>query len=126
MNAPSQLESGTVVDREEPLAIGDARGTVVALAAIVLAVCAWCLEATSRGAGEPQPAPVRLRLELNQASVEELMLLPGIGPELAGRIVEHRETEGPFDSLEALDAVHGIGPAKIAGVAPYLTVADEP
>ena len=51
------------------------------------------------------------RLRINQASAEELQGLPGVGPVLAGRIVEHRAAQGPFADLAALDAVAGIGPA---------------
>ncbi|MEW1980001.1 ComEA family DNA-binding protein [Citricoccus sp. NPDC079358] len=50
-------------------------------------------------------------VNLNTADVTALEQLPGIGPALAGRIVEHREQVGPFGSLEDVDAVSGIGPA---------------
>ncbi|XKH54049.1 helix-hairpin-helix domain-containing protein [Citricoccus nitrophenolicus] len=50
-------------------------------------------------------------VNLNTADVSALEELPGIGPALAGRIVEHRDQVGPFGSLEDLDAVSGIGPA---------------
>ncbi|GAA1121384.1 ComEA family DNA-binding protein [Citricoccus alkalitolerans] len=50
-------------------------------------------------------------VNLNTADVAALEQLPGIGPALAGRIVEHRDHVGPFGSLEDLDAVSGIGPA---------------
>ncbi|MFC7402273.1 helix-hairpin-helix domain-containing protein [Citricoccus sp. GCM10030269] len=50
-------------------------------------------------------------VNLNTADVTALEELPGIGPALAGRIVDHREQVGPFGSMEDLDAVSGIGPA---------------
>ncbi|MCY3934627.1 MAG: ComEA family DNA-binding protein [Chloroflexi bacterium] len=62
------------------------------------------------------PAPTPLRPELlriNQANQEELEQLPGIGPTLAARILEWRETQGPFTDLAALDAVPGIGPSML-------------
>ncbi len=46
----------------------------------------------------PEPSP----LNLNAASEEELFARPGIGEELARRIVEYRETYGPFESVEQL------------------------
>ena len=69
-------------------------------------------------ATEPIPA---LRLNINTATPAELQLLPRIGPTLAARIVEDRETNGPFESIEALDRVKGIGPRTILTVRPYLT-----
>ena len=48
---------------------------------------------------------------MNTADAATLEQLPGIGPALAARIIDHREQVGPFGSLEDLDAVSGIGPA---------------
>lgn len=59
-------------------------------------------------------------LDLNRATIAELDALPGIGPVLARRIVEHRERHGPFRSPEELLAVRGIGPRSLARLAPYL------
>jgi competence protein ComEA len=55
------------------------------------------------GAGGP--------LNLNTATVADLDALPGIGPVLAQRIVDHRTAHGPFTSVDQLDEVSGIGPA---------------
>ena len=61
-------------------------------------------------------------LDLNTASVEELVSLPGIGPNLARRIVEYRQKHGPFRSVEDLVKVKGIGPKKLEALRPYLKV----
>src|SRR5262249_29770553 len=53
-------------------------------------------------------------LQLNHASAPELDALPGIGPVLARRIVEHRTRYGPFRSREELRAVRGTGPALVS------------
>jgi competence protein ComEA len=53
----------------------------------------------------PQP------VDLDVAPAEEIERLPGIGPQLAARIVRDREKHGPFGGWEALDAVKGIGPS---------------
>jgi hypothetical protein len=53
-------------------------------------------------------------VDLNRATVEELESLPGIGPELARRIVEGR----PYASVDALLRVRGIGPARLTAVRP--------
>ncbi len=48
-------------------------------------------------------------LNLNRATVDELMALPGIGPALAERIVEYRGRNGPFQTVEKITEVSGIG-----------------
>lgn len=53
------------------------------------------------------------RLDLNTASPEELALLPGVGPSLARRLVEAREDGGGFKSWDDVDAVPGVGAAKL-------------
>lgn len=58
------------------------------------------------------------RVDLNQAGVEALDGLPGIGPALAERIVESRRTEGPFRRLDDLLRVRGIGPVVLERLRP--------
>jgi competence protein ComEA len=61
------------------------------------------------------------RLNLNTAGVAELDALPGVGPVLAQRIVDHRK-QGPFTSVDELDDVPGIGPSIAAALAELVTV----
>ena len=49
------------------------------------------------------------KLDLNQATVEELDALPGVGPAIARRIVAFREKNGAFKRIEDLMNVRGIG-----------------
>jgi competence protein ComEA len=61
------------------------------------------------------------RVNLNTATAAELDALPGVGPVLAQRIVDHRK-QGPFTSVDQLDDVPGIGPARAAELAELVTV----
>ena len=69
----------------------------------------------------PELAP----LDLNDASAEELTELPGIGRELARRIVAYREEHGPFESVQELMEVSGIGQGKLDGLEGRVTVENE-
>ena len=51
-------------------------------------------------------------VNINRASSEELQTLRGVGPALAARIVNYRDENGTFETLEDLQAVKGIGTAK--------------
>ncbi len=63
-------------------------------------------------------------LDINSATASELEELPGIGPELARRIVAYREAHGPFRSVEELLNVPGIGPATLERIRELVTVGD--
>ena len=67
-------------------------------------------------------AQVETHLDLNSATAEQLEQLPGIGPVLAGRIVEYRQIHGPFAAAEELTKVEGIGDATVAGLLEYITI----
>lgn len=60
-----------------------------------------------------EPLPERVLVNVNTASAIELAQLPGIGPVLAQAIVDEREANGPFDTLDDLLRVNGIGSAKL-------------
>jgi competence protein ComEA len=62
------------------------------------------------------------RIDLNRASCGELMQVPGIGPQLAERIVAERDARGRFARVEDLRNVHGIGDATLNRVRPWVTV----
>lgn len=61
-------------------------------------------------------------LNINTATESQLDLLPGIGPALAGRIVEYRTSVGPFASIEQITEVKGIGPKNFEKMKPYLKI----
>jgi competence ComEA-like helix-hairpin-helix protein len=63
------------------------------------------------------PRGARAPLDVNRATEDELRTLPGIGGVLAARIVEIRERDGPFASLDDLRRVPGLGRAKLERLA---------
>lgn len=66
-----------------------------------------------RRAAPTKSAPLPQPVDVNRASEDELRALPGIGSVLASRIVEARERDGPFGSLDDLRRVRGLGRAKL-------------
>ena len=68
----------------------------------------------------PKEISTAFRVNINQATSPEIANLPKVGPSLAGAIVAYREVHGPFASLEELENVSGIGPKKLAAIAPFL------
>jgi len=59
-------------------------------------------------------------VDLNSATHSDLMSLPGIFPDIAGRIIAYRRDHGGFATVEGLDSVKGIGPKTLARLRPYL------
>jgi len=77
--------------------------------------------AANGGASAPTPEdPVHL----NAASAERLRALDGIGSALSKRIVEYRSTQRPFQRIQELRRVRGIGPQTLATLRPVVTVAE--
>lgn len=64
------------------------------------------------------------RINLNTATAEELMTLPGIGEVFAERIVAYREIHGRFTSLDELAEIEGLGEKRIDAIRDYLTLED--
>lgn len=62
------------------------------------------------------------RISVNNASAAQIEQLPGVGPVLAQRIVEYRETHGSFRQLRDLLNVPGIGDSKYAQLADMATL----
>ena len=62
------------------------------------------------------------KINLNTATMEELMTLPGIGEKRAAAIVADREANGPFRVPEDLTRVDGIGEGILGGLIDMVTV----
>lgn len=68
----------------------------------------------------------RILLPLNEATVQSLQQLPGVGPSLAQAIVQHRRQLQGFESLEDLLEVPGIGVKRLEQIRPYLRLHPSP
>lgn len=75
---------------------------------------------------ETTEAVPRGKLDLNEATAEDLEALPGLGPVLAERILDYRQEIGSFRSVEELLQVEGIGQARLEGLRDYVTVEAKP
>ena len=69
--------------------------------------------------GAPGSAPSG-PVHLNNATLEQLDALPGVGPVTAQKIIDYRTQHGGFGSVDDLDAVPGIGPARLADLRPLV------
>jgi competence protein ComEA len=97
------------------------RRFVAAVLATALAVLA--VPGIVAAADKAQPTG---KINLNTASVEQLQSLPGVGPALAARIVEHRQKSGAFRTTQELMNVKGIGEKNLARIEQWLTVGEAP
>lgn len=86
------------------------------LAIALLAVAASALPATAAEGG---------KVNVNEASAEQLALLPRVGPAVAQRIIDHRTENGAFEELEDLMLVRGIGEKTFELIAPHATLSGE-
>jgi competence ComEA-like helix-hairpin-helix protein len=62
----------------------------------------------------PPPQSQASPLDLNTASISELDALPGVGPSKAAAILQYRERQGRFSTVDELERVPGFGPAAIS------------
>ena len=100
----------------------------ILLTSLLIAVNAACvkmprraalaLEGNTRAAVSSQNVAL---VSINRASREELEKLPGVGPTLAARIVEHRERHGPFRRVEHLLIVRGISERRFREIRTLIT-----
>jgi competence protein ComEA len=90
---------------------------------LALALCTVVTAAPAFAASEKAPAG---KVNLNTATAEQLSTVPGVGPKLAARIVEHRQKTGGFKAVEDILGVKGIGEKSFAKMQGHLTLGDAP
>lgn len=64
------------------------------------------------------------KINLNDASLEQLQMLDGVGPSTASAIIEYREENGGFASVDELKSVKGIGDKKMQSLSDDVTVSE--
>lgn len=74
------------------------------------------------GASVEQTNAALGKIDINTATKEELMLLPGIGETIAGRILAYRRENGKFQTIADLQNVKGIGTKILSEIFDYITV----
>lgn len=82
-----------------------------------LILVALAVTAVAGTADSSQPSGV---VNINTASSGELELLPRVGPALSGRIIEFREANGPFRTVDEILAVKGIGESSFEKLEPFI------
>ena len=71
------------------------------------------------------PALAEQKLNLNLATVEQLVTLKGIGEKTAHSIIEYRQVHGKFNSVDEIVNVKGIGQKTLEALRDSLTVTEE-
>jgi competence protein ComEA len=71
---------------------------------------------------QQQQGEQRELIDINAATAEQLQRVPGIGETLARRIIEFRAEHGPFEKVDDLLNVQGIGTTTLDKMRPFLTV----
>lgn len=104
--------------------LDQAAAAAVLAVALVLLAGHWLWNGHLRGRlieiDRAEPIAVKLQIDVNGAAWPELSLLPGVGEQLAKRIVADRAANGPFRDWNDLRRVRGIGPRTLDGMKPYL------
>ena len=77
---------------------------------------------STQGSSKSTTSTSNAKININTASQEELDTLPGIGPSIASKIIDYREENGKFNSIEEIKEVSGIGDAKYDKIKDSITI----
>lgn len=102
-------------------------GVALLLAAVLIGYAAFYVPSVTRPvvvsvvSEEPSSSPA-WPVDLNTADLEQLDTLPGVGPVTAQAILDYREENGPFSSVDELENVYGIGEKTVEGLREYVVL----
>lgn len=71
------------------------------------------------------PVELKYVININDAPWPAIANLPGIGPTLAQQIVEYRDEIGPFNNIDDIKNIRGIGEAKLNGIREFIAPIDQ-
>ena len=124
MSSPDRQESFAQRFR---LVIRDKHQAVVAaiIFCCLAGMCSyfWYLSLLTQGTidiDRGDPLHAEFKVDINSADWSEIVVLPGVGEKLARAIVECRQSNGPFDTMEEIREVPGIGEKKLQKLKPFL------
>ena len=82
---------------------------------------AWITSVYADSGVIKESVAVESKININKATADELMILKGIGPKIAEKIIDYRKNN-PFVELEDIVQVKGIGPKVYKNIKDYIVV----
>lgn len=125
MNVTELAESNPPKTRAVEPVLFDASTQVALCGTIVATIVLMSIGFVDFSASDQRTAKLQtefateLRLDINAATLQEWMLMPGIGRKTAIAILDDRQSNGPFSSLADLQRVRGIGKKTVSEIQPY-------
>lgn len=98
---------------------------VIGLFVLLSAVVAWSAGLNSAATATDTKPVENVPVDINTASAEELVAIPGVGEATARRIIDWRDEHGPFRRVEDLMKIQGIGEKSLEKMRPHVTVGQD-
>lgn len=100
------------------------RRVLIATTCLSLALMILCPLApgVANAAASKQEIPAAGQIDINDASADQLIVIPGIGKVMAERIVQFREEHGAFKRVEDLLKIKGIGEKSFQKIRAYVKI----
>lgn len=93
---------------------------LIVVVSMMMGMALWARHQRPSVRRHRSPRSAALTIQINAADADTFCLLPGIGRQLARRVVAYREQHGLFTSVDQLQQIHGIGPHTIERVRPMV------